>query len=117
MSNYRKKSHNYGKRKQKSFAWIWLLTGMILGIVSVVYTFPLFQNGFSFDSLKRFKVARSASSQDAGVSLEQKVIIKKKKPETEQYEFYTMLPDMEVPLPKEKPASVNPPIVQIKPEP
>jgi cell division protein FtsN len=48
--------------------------------------------------------------------MEQKVIIKKKKPETEQYEFYTMLPDMEVALPKEKSATVNSPIVQTKPE-
>lgn len=110
MANYRRRSsHSYGGKKQGSFAWIWLLTGIILGILSVIYAYPLLQNGLSFDSIKRFgaKKDRLEPHYEAGATLEQKVIIKKKNPEKEQYEFYTMLPDMEVALPKEKPPTIQ----------
>lgn len=110
---YRPSRQGYrGQKAQKaSFAWLWLLTGLFLGILIAMMGI---QNGFlnPIQWLSNLQVKKTPST------VVQSTISTNapSKKEAQQFEFYNILPGMEVPLP-EQAANKTPPNQNLKPQP
>jgi cell division protein FtsN len=84
-----------------SLGWVWLLSGIVIGIVGVIIIHSGMNNPNTIDKIKTLALSRVQTQQPP---------IKPKNPhaqtapvdpvkESKKYEFYTLLPGMEVQLP------------------
>ena len=85
-----------------SLGWVWLLLGIVIGIISVILIHAGMNNPQAIDHLKTLALHRSPTAENAKAQVPkpnaEKTVVKA--PESKKkYEFYTLLPGMEVQLP------------------
>lgn len=110
---YQKHRHTRSRSKSRSSSrsWTWLFTGILVGVVSVVGVHQALEEGWTLETLKRAVMGpttkRLADPTKPTVP-NNKAHAKKEnnKGNQKKYEFYTLLPGMEVPLP-DAPTSVQ----------
>jgi cell division protein FtsN len=94
-------SHSKSKRQSSSsLTWVWILTGILIGVVGVVGIYSFFDQ----TSLKQYRVKANSQSNPPKALAEKS---KKEKEVAQRFEFYTLLPGMEIQLPDKKQASNN----------
>lgn len=110
-SKYLRRRRQITGHRTPSLGWVWLLTGIFIGIISVI----AIHSGMHPQTLHKFK--RLASSKETPLSVSENKPshpeTKSKSPITPQatapkYEFYTLLPGMEVQLPSTSPVISTP---------
>jgi cell division protein FtsN len=107
MSKQRKSISRIRKRggNNFSFVWIWLFTGMFVGISSAVIVYSAIKDEWSLAKLKQLGQEKTAKRNQVidPTKLRSRPLPKahKEKQPTPHFEFYTLLPGMEVPLPEQ----------------
>lgn len=87
-----------GRKKQGTPAWMWLMTGMLVGLGLAYY---LWSQGY----IPQPRVETSASGETAlpdGQSSAEEVAPAVDEPKKSQYDFFTVLPEMEVVVPEQE---------------
>lgn len=90
-------------REHTVSVWLWLFVGALVGILGVTGLYWLFSQKWSTDSTKRVVEKRTQeSASDAKRPLPKKVVEHPVavKATTSRFEFYQLLPGMEVPIPE-----------------
>lgn len=91
-----------------SLAWVWLFLGMIIGIAGSFFSYSIYikylsdnkpHPQFKIQALRHTHSASSARASQAGYAAKNLSKEKSAKESSAQYEFYTLLPGMEVQLP------------------
>ncbi len=130
MSRYRKPSQtrrNYARRNGVSLGWLWLISGIFLGALAAVLIYERFTN-LKPNNTSNIKSSRSLSASPSpttkthtnhgsktpvqGKSSKADTAAKTPLTETvQEFEFYTLLPGMEVQVPENQGASktIKPP--------
>lgn len=100
MANYRKRQSN--GRRTSSLSSKWLFTGILLGILGTGFVYIIMTEGWPPPRFKRAWNALQLSEPDSsrGQPRAMNHARTQKKEPSQQFEFYTLLPGMEVPLPE-----------------
>lgn len=109
MAGYRRNTQRRSSRKasshSSSLGWVWLFLGMFLGIAGVVFAYGLYTGQWTFMNQKRVKqapmviVAPPTTSSSEKPKAPTHIKVQNKNGKTQEFEFYTLLPGMEVQLP------------------
>lgn len=121
MANHRRKKR---QTPRSSLNWMWLASGLFLGILSTAVLFIFLNNNKGHQQTTTPKLSRAEKTNKNTTKPHKatKKIASKKKP-AQRFEFYQLLPGMEVPIPEKKtaqrepkrPSNINlPPIKQEK---
>lgn len=99
----RASSRSQSGKRRSSMPWGWLLTGLMMGLVIGAIAY------FKFTVLppSDAKIAKQAKAQSKSAAPAQKTAAKTHTPP--KFDFYTLLPEMEVAVREETPAKPNPP--------
>lgn len=97
----RGKTRRSTQTQSSSLIWVWVFLGMFLGVIGAMLAYGAYTRQWSFQSPKPQTIANAQQVQAKptthSVGGEQKSLPNKP---NEQYEFYTLLPGMEVQVPK-----------------
>lgn len=103
---YRKTKQNYRNQRssqRSSWAWLWLLMGMFVGVLIASTAYMFIIQKWSLKSLKplpQLEAKKADIYQNGNPPSKEKEPTKRTAKETsERFEFYTLLPGMEVTLP------------------
>ncbi len=91
---HRRKS---GKKPKPARSWLWFVAGLLIGVAGTL--FAEFQEYFSAEGVVR-AVREATSSDGSEASAKAKEQKPEKKAKRPRFEFYTMLPEMEVAVPE-----------------
>lgn len=97
-------------RSKPSLGWVWLLSGIFIGIISVI-VIHAGMNPLTIHKMKTLTASSTPSHEHTKPKMQSAA---EPKPSTEtketpkKYEFYTLLPGMEVPLPASPPPKAPP---------
>lgn len=81
-----------------SLGWVWLLSGIFIGIIAVILIHAGMNNPQAIGHLKTLALHRT-SNPSANVKSDTQRSVPKTQEVAKKYEFYTLLPGMEVQLP------------------
>lgn len=85
------------KKSQTARGWLWFAAGLLIGVAGTL--FAEFQKYFSAETVVQ-AVREATSSERSEVSAESKTQKPEEKAQRPRFEFYTMLPEMEVAVPE-----------------
>lgn len=112
--NYRKNTTRRGSNRKSStsLGWVWLFLGILIGILGVMFLSSTFTRQWSWNAIKQLSTVTESNnaSKRAAQGTHDKAVRahpRAKKETNAQYEFYTLLPGMEVQLPDKPEQNVN----------
>lgn len=99
MADYRRKTHSRSKsrkRKSSSLVWVWIFMGMFIGIAITTSSYLFFTKP---NLLRLVRPLATESAPSPKYIIERSAKKEKEKKAAERFEFYTLLPGMEIQLP------------------
>lgn len=85
--------------QQRTPAWMWLLTGVLIGLGLAYY---LWAKGYIPTPASELPQASSADQQSPEPAIADDLLQPESKPEKPRYDFFTVLPEMEVVVPEQQ---------------
>ncbi len=108
MAGYRRNTQRRSSRRgsnTSSLGWVWLFLGMFLGIAGAIFAYGLYSGQWSLTTQKSAKLAPTVVVTPPTTTTAEKtrtsthIQVQNKNGKTQDFEFYTLLPGMEVQLP------------------
>lgn len=105
MAGYRRNTQRRSSRRGRhssSLGWVWLFLGMFIGIAGAVFAYGVYTRQWTFmNPSKGPQISASTATSKQQKSPQSPVLVQvqNKNGSTQEFEFYTLLPGMEVQLP------------------
>jgi cell division protein FtsN len=110
MANYRRKTQARSSRRRgsSSLVWVWIFMGIFIGIAITASSYIFLTK----PNFTQFVQRKSTAPTSPKYTIERSAKKEKEKQAAERFEFYTLLPGMEIQLPDKHTSPHQPPISQ-----
>ncbi len=117
VPNHKKRSRSNGY--SVSYVWLWLLSGAFVGILGITSAYLLLTGKWSLDKLKPDAAIKLSPKKLNAAKVQKQPALAAKKKSSPRFEFYQLLPGMEVPIPdptSEQNKSSTPKLIPLTPK-